>query len=327
MTTIEFFNTDFAKLLVLLLAIFAMFCIGLKYKPKSDNNKSIHIWYICGISALIIIGLLSYITINNEHSADIMNYVSFASTLSSMILSVLAIFITVLSNESLGRVKDALIDLPMNVRSSVETSINEMQKVSETVKQMSDQNSNSQAETISKIKDLLSNMEIHLNDEFSRTSEKITKMDSKLADLTRTNSLKGSTSTIVTKEIADKFLQNTSYLSLQIICAWDEYEKHNVSSPVSIDRLLNCFGYEDASALHMYVFACIVLLNSFDILEYSQVDRDNYDLIMVGGIDSTFRARFLPHFDATDNSKQTRDRLEKYYKELCDNIADSDQPQ
>ena len=237
----DFINSEFAKLLIILIAIFAVFFAGIKNKPQTQGNKNVHIWYICGIASFIVIGLITYIVVGNYHAENIMDYVSFASTLSSLILSILAIFITVLSNDSLGKVKDALIDLPQSVKQTVNDSVKEMRTVALEVEKIADNNANSQQGTIAKLQELLSNLESHMDKSFNETRETMLDFNNKLSDLTMTNSLKGNSSSLITQDIADKFLSGTSYLSLQLLCAWDEYKKSNISAPVSINRLLQCF--------------------------------------------------------------------------------------
>lgn len=44
---VEFINSDFIKLLTILLAIVSLFYIGIKNKPTNGMSKNIHVWYIC----------------------------------------------------------------------------------------------------------------------------------------------------------------------------------------------------------------------------------------------------------------------------------------
>ena len=89
---VELINSDFVKLLSILLAIVALFYIGVKNKPTNGMSRSIHLWYICGIVTFVIVELITYIVVGNSDARNIMDNISFASTLSSLILSVLAIF-------------------------------------------------------------------------------------------------------------------------------------------------------------------------------------------------------------------------------------------
>ncbi|WP_237475700.1 hypothetical protein [Phocaeicola vulgatus] len=57
----------------------------------------------------MIIELITYICVNNGNSTDIISYISFASTLSSLLLSVVAIIYAIVSNNK-GEVQYAKID-------------------------------------------------------------------------------------------------------------------------------------------------------------------------------------------------------------------------
>lgn len=127
----EVLNSDILKLMSILLAIMALVYIGVKNKPTSGLNKSIHLWYICGIAVFIVIELVSCIIIGNVEAVNIMNYISFAATLASLILSVLAIFMTVLSGESMNKLRDSMVGLgevPSKVESALKSTINGMQQ-------------------------------------------------------------------------------------------------------------------------------------------------------------------------------------------------------
>lgn len=92
-----FLNSDILKLLVVLLTLVAIVFMFLKFR-KNDDNKKIHIYYISGLCVFIILELITYICVKNNNSTDIVKYISFASTLSSLLLSVVAIIYAIVSN-------------------------------------------------------------------------------------------------------------------------------------------------------------------------------------------------------------------------------------
>ena len=78
---------------------------------NSDNNmknNNLHYRYVILILVLALISIFSYYFYGNE---DLVKTISFAGTLASIILSVLAIFITVLSNDSLSSMIHKIRDL------------------------------------------------------------------------------------------------------------------------------------------------------------------------------------------------------------------------
>ena len=92
-------NSDILKLFVVLLAIVAIVFLFLKNKNKKDDEHGkIHIYYISGLCVFIILELITYICVNNDNATDIVSYISFASTLSSLLLSVVAIIYAIVSN-------------------------------------------------------------------------------------------------------------------------------------------------------------------------------------------------------------------------------------
>lgn len=90
-------NSDILKLFVVLLAIIAIVFLFLKYR-KDDERPKIHMYYISGLCIFIILELVTYICVNNDNATEIVNYISFASTLSSLFLSVVAIIYAIVSN-------------------------------------------------------------------------------------------------------------------------------------------------------------------------------------------------------------------------------------
>lgn len=90
-------NSDILKLFVVLLAIIAIVFLFLKYR-KDDERPKIHMYYISGLCIFIILELVTYICVNNDNATDIVSYISFASTLSSLFLSVVAIIYAIVSN-------------------------------------------------------------------------------------------------------------------------------------------------------------------------------------------------------------------------------------
>lgn len=89
-----------------------------------DNNKNyLHYRYVIFILVLALVSIFSYYFCGND---ELVKTISFAGTLASIILSVLAIFITVLSNDSLSSMihkmhdlYEAIKDIPSSIDSSI----------------------------------------------------------------------------------------------------------------------------------------------------------------------------------------------------------------
>lgn len=88
-----------SPLLLVITIGFWLYLITCRIFPKTEPNKlKIHLLYISSILLFIIVELCSYIAIDSDpHGQLLMPYISFASTLASIILSVLAIILTIVS--------------------------------------------------------------------------------------------------------------------------------------------------------------------------------------------------------------------------------------
>lgn len=125
-----FWTSPSFNLLSILVAIVAIVFIGLKY-GTSLKDKRLHLGYICGICIFLIVELATYICIQSDHSVEIVSYISFASTLSSLILSVVAIIYAIVSNNK-GEVQYGKID---TASSKITDSVSEFSKKSEELTQ------------------------------------------------------------------------------------------------------------------------------------------------------------------------------------------------
>lgn len=126
----SFWTSPTFNLLSILVAIIAIVFIGLKY-GASLKDKRLHLGYICGICIFLIVELATYICIQSDHSVEIVSYISFASTLSSLILSVVAIIYAIVSNNK-GEVQYGKID---TASSKISDSVSEFSKKSEELTQ------------------------------------------------------------------------------------------------------------------------------------------------------------------------------------------------
>ena len=86
------------QLLIVCVAFIAIALCFLRSK-LDDKNRTIHLLYISGILSFLIIELLSYICVKcDADGKTITSFVSFAATLSSLILSIVAIIYSIVTN-------------------------------------------------------------------------------------------------------------------------------------------------------------------------------------------------------------------------------------
>lgn len=137
-------------------------------KNSKPNTLKIHFLYVVGILVAIIIAISTLRLSDNQNFTSI---ISFAGTITSIILSVLAIFITVLSNDSLSNLMErirGLIDVINPAKNKIDESSDKIEK---TIKQLSETNSELK-ETSKSIEEMVQNLKKDVCDRFKCIEEK-----------------------------------------------------------------------------------------------------------------------------------------------------------
>ena len=94
-----------AQLFIVLGAIVIVARLVMKYLTRqgagTDKKSNIHVYYLVGIGSLLLIELVTYILTREEPaSSAIFDQISFASTISSILLSVIAIIYSIVSGSN-----------------------------------------------------------------------------------------------------------------------------------------------------------------------------------------------------------------------------------
>ena len=99
------FNTQTVQLICMLVCVAVVVCFyirqysrGADIQDKDGKLQMLHTFYISGILVFIIVELVTGLCMGNAHHSDILSYVSFAATLSSLIMSVVAIIFTIVTS-------------------------------------------------------------------------------------------------------------------------------------------------------------------------------------------------------------------------------------
>ncbi|WP_270621237.1 hypothetical protein [Parabacteroides merdae] len=189
-------------------------------KGSETNIIKIHFIYVVFILVVIIIVLLSCRLSDNQSFVDI---VSFAGTLTSIILSVLAIFITVLSNDSFSNLMEKIRGLtdsinPLKIKidessDKMKDTIGELNKTNQELKNSS--------QDINKV---IQNLEKNICNQVKGIENKMDKLLSPSNDLTSTHYMENCDANV------DYFVESTSVLGLQVLycCALYEKSKKNL---------------------------------------------------------------------------------------------------
>lgn len=127
----EIINSNLLHMACMLLCIAIVACVFINHYAKGkdvdSNDKKIqklHTFYVTGILVFIIIELATGICMRQDNHNEILSYVSFAATLSSLIMSVVAIIFTIVYS-SRGEEQYKKID---NASDKVSASLDEFSK-------------------------------------------------------------------------------------------------------------------------------------------------------------------------------------------------------
>ena len=311
----DFINSDIMKLITCLLAIIAVIALFLYHKPTGQSIRKVHIWYICGIATFVVIQLVTWICIGNPESTLIMQTVSFAATLASLILSVLAIFITVISNDSLVRVKDSLNDVPREVSESVEKSLSKLMDLSNTLETSATKNKEDQEATVKQISELLDQLEKHIEKRFRDHDQKFDDLSKRVDQSVMTSkSMREEIKKTQPKdELIKYFVANTSFFAHEMIYVSNAYFVQKATKPMSINCFLEVLGYKDDKELGMYMFCVVMMLSSFGLMEYTQPSDDDFDNLIITSIYEPLVKNSYERI----KSKMAEENLEKKINDAC----------
>lgn len=150
-----FFTSAAFQLIVVVVAVIALAAMFVFKKQSSESkNVRLHTYYISGILLFLIIELVTYIVMQNNRATDIISAISLASSIASLIMSVLAIIVTIQYGSD-GRAQAEIL---------MDTS-KKMDGASEEIKQTADEMSRLQKD----IKNTLDEMNAHLGNIDKRT--------------------------------------------------------------------------------------------------------------------------------------------------------------
>lgn len=323
----DFLNSDTIKLITCLLAIYAIVNIFLKHKPQGSSIRKVHIWYICGIGTFIVIQLITWICVCNPESTLIMQTVSFAATLASLILSVLAIFITVISNDSLVRVKDSLNEVPKKVSESVEQSLTKLTDLSNTLESTAVKNKEEQEATVKQISELLDRLGNNIEQHFKEHDKKFEDLSRSFSQtMNEPKSMQDTSETTMLKdESIEYFSSNASTLALLLIYMADQYMQKEVIKPLSTIELLKVLGFQDGKDYSLYMYCVIMMLSSFGLLEYRQPTDGDVEHLIITSVNETLTKNGFKILETRLSDKKLIKRIEEYINTLVSK-EDDEQP-
>lgn len=261
-----------------------------------------HYIYVILILVLVIIGLVSY---NYSECDSLVALISFAATISSIILSVLAIFMTVLSSESMNKLRDNLIGLasiPSDVNTAVSSTIAVMKKSSEDLNRATEASN----ENIEKFRQAVDAKMVELESHLSKRLDMHQASTLKAINEANLTNMQGNVlgKETMSDEMIERFISTTSNSSLAFMYIVGRYcensNKSKVSPIVNLDDVVGIInGGKKDNSLTMYLFACLVLLSSFGLLEY-EMQANQYTEVTLLSINEVLIKKIPKEFEKRD---------------------------
>ena len=242
--------------------------------------NSLHFKYWIFILVLVNVAVFSYCYCLDD---NLTSMIAFAASIASIILSILAIFMTILSNNSVSGmlhkirdVHDAVSGIPDNL----EQSVSEMKDASAGLATV---NANVNKSLVS-LGIKLQELDEHISDNNKKLQEYLDKASAG-AQISQTGAK-------ISKQAVEFFLSNMSFNGLVLFYAFFQYEKNNKKdnfSLVEFEKIINSsvdyfFGIMVASTCASIISYSNVkesntLFNNISVSEYVTIDQLNVEIL------------------------------------------------
>ena len=233
---------------------------------REDNEKDrwklgfnpLHLEYWIFILVLVIIAIFSY---HYSGDTNIGGLIAFAASISSIILSVLAIFITILSNNSVGgmlhKVRD-MHDTVLSIPESIKESIADLNEATTELMAVNSEVNRSVNMLGGRLDDLENHLSLNDN-----------KIDAILNSVSSVNSTGSSNTVPPTEKMIEQFLNTISLNGLYLLYAFVLYSERRKSGVFFLDQFAkNLFGVESS-----YFLGILVATSSVNIISFVNVEE------------------------------------------------------
>lgn len=288
---------------------------------KQQGQGWIHTLYIGGIAAFVLLEFIVYVVLGNNERADVMNTISFGATLSSLIMSIVAIIFTIVSSrngqEQLGKVSEATRQLQETAGS-----LREFRTIAEHI----DEHVES---LFKKVNDGITSLDSKFEDRMSKLSDTIGEVGQSQAHLTelvaKTSESSGSDTTNI-DERTKMLATNGSYLGavLLVSCCYAKA----TGKPFDFDQMGPDFYNDNGSYLKGYLVAAAAC----GVVTFEGV-LPNVKITNVADKIEHFAMPFIQNFiDRTDKEWRKRyieafNTMRAYFGLAPENFGEEPQPE
>lgn len=222
--------------------------------------NSLHYIYWIIILVLVNIALFSYYYSGND---NLTSMIAFAATIASIILSVLAIFMSILSNNSIGgmlhKVRD-IHDAVATIPDTLNETVSDLKRTTSGLKDVNTDVNNS----ITALDNKLQGIEEHLAQNDNRLNELFNKFSS-------ANSTSISNSEEPSEKLIEQYLNTISLNGLLLLYGIQLYQERKKVGVFSLDSFVKVLSGVES----IYLLGILVASTSANILSFEQVNQNN----------------------------------------------------
>lgn len=304
---------------------------------KTDNKSwfgRVHHLHYLYIIIILLIAIIAYVAYchSSESAADkqLLAFLSFAATLSSIILSVLAIIITVLASHSTDRLSDSVAQLsqiPKEIDDQFAKSTESFKTAAESIQRTTEDNVKKTSENVDLLSELLSeklsNLKIHIDSKFEGHEKQLEKLSKNIiGEASKGNSLGGKVKVVHSpaKELVESFMHSTSKATLLFLYLIKEYCKREISKPVSLSSFCTAVGFSFSDvSFPSYLYGAIIQLSSVHFIDYD-TEAGNFDKIYFRSINDVVSSQLESIIDRIDND--VLKKTDRYLDEISTTPSD-----
>lgn len=276
---------------------------------QKTREYSYVLWTIIVVLAIMIINLFAQQTCENQ---EFVNQVSFASTISSIILSVIAIIMTVVSNDSISSLLHKVRDLHDNIKDVPSDIKKTSVDLNESVKKL-----NSLEESLNKIPNELEITQKSISQDIERLRDMLDNATKKIEGIDqKTDILKeqlysshineaSSVEKTIDKEFLKQFIESLPLAAILAVYICISAKKKSMK--FQLDDITRSAGLEEHQG---YILAVIVVFKALRLIGVKQNEDATLEVLMV---DETMKGLIMERLTEGLGLKIKR-RVDTYWK-------------
>lgn len=279
-----------------------------------------HLHYIYVI-LILMMTLVAFIAYYHCGKSDLVAQVGFAASISSIILSVLAIIVTVVSNGSMDKLAHGMYELrnvPSEVKMSTDEAIQKITDTTDSLNQASKENKQGITDMQSKFESLFHELEQHVADKLQESATNVENIKKIVTDMqTSTQSLAKSMKSSDDKDndgyvLDDVFVNNlmdyNSLAGFALFYAIDKYLEKEVTGQFDLKKMDEFYGNNTYS---QYFYGYLVLLYALKLCYYNQPSKDKLEFIFID-FNPKIREKYKEHMGKKNVDHNVLAQIDSY---------------